>query len=154
MARIQRDNFHGGWRVTGLENDLYEAQKHARFRNDLNNISARTVNDLQNVPRDAVATSAAIIGGGIGVGIGMVRNRRFRYIMQAILHFPMAFIVLVPIPAALAATSLADQPTATDAMIVGHIGLALLVPFVGALIWTIAYILLRTRPKIRALSNY
>lgn len=39
MARIERDGFHGGHKVTGLEGDIAKARKNARFRQDVSRIS-------------------------------------------------------------------------------------------------------------------
>lgn len=153
MARIQRDNFHGGWNVTGLEHDLRKAEKNARFRNDMNQTGVRAVHEFQSIPQSAATTSAVVLGSGIGVGVGMVKSRRFRYIMQAIFHLPMAWILLWPVALYFTVIQFADQQL--DDQTVGQgAALALLIAFVGAIIWTTAYIVFRTRPKLRALRNY
>ena len=40
MARIQKDNFHGGQRVTGLERDIEQAAKNRQHNRDMSRTGA------------------------------------------------------------------------------------------------------------------
>jgi len=139
MARISRDNFHGGYRVTGLEHDIAKARANAQYEQDMSDIAGRVVNAPGDAFVGAVRTTGGIAAGGVGFGVRMVRDLRFRYIMQAVLHFPMAFIVVF----FLASTRMSQT-----------FGQGALVGLIVAVVWTAAYILLRTRPKLRRLNQY
>ncbi len=139
MARISRDNFHGGYRVTGLEHDIAKARANAQYEQDMSHIAGRVVNAPGDAFVGAVRTTGGIAAGGVGFGVRMVRDLRFRYIMQAVLHFPMAFIVVF----FLASTRMSQT-----------FGQGALVGLIVAVVWTAAYILLRTRPKLRRLNRY
>jgi len=151
MARIERDGFHGGHRVTGLEHDVREARQSAQYRQDMGRISSQ----LADAPGDALAgaarTTAGMALGGAAVGVGMVRSRRFRYLVQAVLHFPMAFAVVF------GAALLRGMPDLSamsgDDQIAQWIAGRLLVTLIGAAVWTALYVVLRTLPKLRALRG-
>lgn len=156
MARIERDNYNGGYRVTGLEHDIYKARQNRQFQQDMGRIG----DQLTSAPADAFVgaarTTAGIAAGGVAVGVGMVRNKRFRYIVQAIFHFPMAFLVVFFIAftrSAMRGTSGMADSEVVDAM-GGFLGDAAVLALVVGTVWTLAYILLRTRPKLRRLNNY
>ncbi|WP_431871525.1 hypothetical protein [Nocardiopsis eucommiae] len=139
MARISRDNFHGGYRVTGLEHDIARARANAQYEQDMSDIGGRVVNAPGDAFVGAVRTTGGIAAGGVGFGVRMVRDLRFRYIMQAVLHFPMAFIVVL----FLANTRMSLA-----------FGQGALVALAVAVVWTAVYIVLRTRPKLRRLNQY
>ena len=145
MAGFKRDNYNGGYRIIGLEHDINKARQNRQFQQDMGNIG----NDVMNAPADAfggaVRTTAGMVAGGAAIGVGMARNKRFRYIMQAVLHFPMALILVFTF----ALTWFASEAGEVTNMIMGRSTLIGLV--VGA-VWTAAYVMLRTRPKLRRLQ--
>jgi hypothetical protein len=157
MARISRDNFHGGYQITGLEDDIAKARANAQFNQDMN----PSAEDVMNAPGEAlvgaVRTTGRAAAGGVGFGVRMVRDRRFRYIMQAVLHFPMAFFVVFffavsRMPVGTDYSAMAhEEAQATTAQVFGH---SALIGLVVAVVWTAAYIVLRTRPKLRRLNQY
>lgn len=156
MARISRDNFHGGYRITGLEDDIAKARADAQFNADMRHIG----DQVMDAPRDAfvgaVRTTAGVAAGGVGFGVRMVRDRRFRYLMQAVLHFPMAFFVVFFL-------ALSRMPMGTDYSSMGGeearmatsqaFGQSALIGLIVAVLWTALYIVLRTRPKLRRLNQ-
>lgn len=157
MARISRDNFHGGYRVTGLEHDIAEARRNAQFEQDMSRISGQVVNAPGDALAGAARTTGGIAAGGIGVGVRMVRDRRFRYIMQAVLHFPMAFFVVFFFAATRKIASIEysamahEEAQAASAQALGH---GALIGLIVAVVWTAVYIVLRTRPKLHRLNQY
>jgi hypothetical protein len=157
MARISRDNFHGGYRITGLEHDIAQARKNAQFEEDMSRISGQFVNAPADAFVGAVRATGNIAAGGIGIGARMVRDLRFRYIMQAVLHFPMAFFVVFFLVFTSKATNIdysAIAPGETQSTMAQVFGQSALVGLIVAVVWTAAYIVLRTRPKLRRLNQY
>lgn len=156
MARIERDNYNGGYRVTGLEHDIAKARQNRQFQQDMSRIGDQVANAPGDALSGAARTTAGIAAGGVAVGVGMARNKRFRYIMQAILHFPMAFLVvffIAFIRAVMRGTSGMTDSEVVNAM-GGFLGDAAVLALVVGTVWTLAYILLRTRPKLRRLGDY
>ncbi|MEU3017194.1 MULTISPECIES: hypothetical protein [unclassified Nocardiopsis] len=145
MARISRDNFHGGYRVTGLEDDIARARANAQFEQDMSRIAGRVVDAPADAFVGAVRTTGGIAAGGVGVGVRMVRDRRFRYITQAVLHFPMAFFV---------AFCFVMAYGGEQASILQEFGRGVLIGLIVAVVWTAVYVVLRTRPKLRRLHQY
>ena len=157
MARIKKDNFHGGYRITGLENDIAQAVKNRQFQQDMGRIGNQLVDAPADAFTGAVRTTAGMVVGGAAIGVGMARNRRFRYIMQAILHFPMAFLVVFFFAFTKSALAL-DTSTMTNseagAANLAILGSAALIALIVGTLWTLAYVLLRTRPKLKRLRQY
>lgn len=156
MARIERDNYNGGYRVTGLEHDINKARQNRQFQQDMNRIGNQVTNAPADIFAGAARTTAGIATGGVVVGVGMARNKRFRYIMQAILHFPMAIFVVFFITFTNKATALtmASMPSAEyESASLEMLGSSFLIGLVGGSLWTLVYILLRTRPKLRRLNR-
>ena len=142
MARIRRNSFTGGYRVTGLEHDINKAVRDRQFQQDMNSIG----DQVTNIPADAfkgAVRDTAVIG---AIGIGMARNKRFRYIMQAILHFPMAFMVVI----GFVTGPILGFPSSGEY----DVGQVFLIGLIGSIIWTSAYIFFRTRPKLRRLRGH
>lgn len=137
MARIERDGFHGGHRVTGLEGDIAKARKNARFRQDVSRIGGDAADSVGDSFTGAAKTTAA--AGGL-FGLWLFRKPSRRYKAQAVLHFLFVWFVLdlLVYPAL--------PPGLRDA--VGTNG-----PFWVALAWTAAYVWLRTLPKLRRLRG-
>ena len=157
MARISRDNFHGGYRVTGLEDDIAKARANAQHDQEIH----RSMERLMDVPGEAlghaVRTTGGIAAGGTRFGVRMVRDRRYRYIMQAVLHFPMAFFVAFGF--AFSRTSVSVDYSAmaheeAQAASFQAFGQGALIGLIVAVVWTAVYIVLRTRPKLRRLNQY
>lgn len=156
MARISRDNFHGGYRITGLEEDIARARANAQFNRDMSEIAGRVEAAPAESFKYAVRTTGGIAAGGIGIGVRMVRDRRFRYIMQAVLHFPMAFFVVfffVSTRKAMSIDSTMGHEEAQAASLQAF-GQGALIGLIVAVVWTAVYIILRTRPKLRRLNQY
>ncbi|QVJ01371.1 hypothetical protein KGD82_25430 [Nocardiopsis eucommiae] len=157
MARISRDNFHGGYRITGLEHDIARARANAQYDQDMSDIGGRVVNAPVDAFVGAVRTTGGIAAGGVGFGVRMVRDLRFRYIMQAVLHFPMAFILVFFFASSRMSgnvdhSAMSDQEALTATS--QAFGQGALIGLVVAVVWTAAYIVLRTRPKLRRLNQY
>jgi len=146
MARISRDNFHGGYRITGLEDDIAKARANDQYNQDMSHIAGRMIDAPGDAFVGAVRTTGGIAAGGVGFGVRMVRDRRFRYIMQAVLHFPMAFLLAF----FFASTRL---PGNVDHSTLAF-GQGALIGLVVAVVWTAVYVVLRTRPKLRRLNQY
>lgn len=145
MARISRDNFHGGYQITGLEDDIARARANAQFEEDMGRITGR----MMNAPGESFVYAARTTGrmavGGVGIGVRMVRDLRFRYIMQAVLHFPMAFFMVL---------FFAMSYGGVEATSLQGFGQGVLIGLIGAVLWTAVYIILRTRPKLRRMHQY
>ena len=156
MARIEKDGFHGGYRVTGLEHDINKARQQRQFQQDMGRIGDQVTGAPADAFGGAVRTTAGIVAGGAAVGVGMARNKRFRYIMQAILHFPMAVAVVFFIAfMKVVALNPGSMPQSEyEAAFLRGTGNALLIALVVGALWTLAYVLLRTRPKLRRLNRY
>lgn len=157
MARIERDSYNGGYRVTGLERDINKARQNRQFQQDMGRIGDQLTSAPADAFAGAVRTTAGITAGGVAIGVGMARNRRFRYIMQAVLHFPMAFFVVFFFAfnksvLALDTSTMTDSEVASASM--STLGSAALTALVVGSLWTLAYVLLRTRPKLKRLRQY
>lgn len=151
MARIERDSFHGGYRVTGLEHDINKARQNRQFQQDMSRIGDQLTSAPADAFAGAVRTTAGITAGGVALGVGMARNRRFRYIMQAILHFPMAFVVVMMLAVGYVVPRTTISEGSDGFRVLGQVAL---VGLIGAVIWTAAYIFFRTRPKLKRLRGY
>lgn len=157
MARISRDNFHGGYRVTGLEDDIAKARANAQFNQDMSRIGEQVVKAPGEAFVGAARTTGSIAAGGIGVGVRMVRDRRFRYIVQAVLHFPMAFFVVFFFVSTGKFMSIDPSAMAYEEVQAASFqafGQGALIGLIVAVVWTAVYIVLRTRPKLRRLNQY
>ena len=96
----------------------------------------RRMAELPNqIAKDSVKAVAGTAVVGAAVGAGMFFNEKFKYFVQALLHFPMAFFVV-----GFASAVIDHGIDSTD---------LLRNALIGSLIWTALYIILRTIPKWR-----
>ena len=152
MARIQKDNFHGGQRVTGLERDIEQAAKNRQHNRDMSRIGG----NLADAPADAVFGAAKTVGLGALFGgffiYRLLRNPRSRYKLQAVGHLFVALFVsgwvlsIVFPPIASFFIDSTDQD-AWKAAQPAYYGITIII----AVVWTAAYVWLRTLPKLRRL---
>lgn len=92
--------------------------------------------------------------GTAALSVGMVRSRRFRYITQAVLHFPFACtIVFAAVFAALVQSAGPVNDNQAGGVVVKALGLGFLAALVGGSLWTFAYVKLRTQRKLRRLER-
>ena len=152
MARIERDGFHGGHKVTGLEGDIAKARKNARFRQDMSRISGDAADSVGDSFTGAARTT------GLGALLGgffiyrLLRNPRSRYKLQAVGHLFVALFVsgwvlsIVFPPIASFFIDSTDQD-AWKAAQPAYYGITIII----AVVWTAAYVWLRTLPKLRRL---
>ena len=135
MVNISPDRWNGGYKVTGVEAAIAEAQRNAKHKADMDRISQSFADMPGEIARGTVRDMATI---GL-VGIGMARNKKFRYTVQALIHLPIAFMVSI-----LAAIGI-NQGELSGA----GFGWAVL----ATVVWTGLYIALRTVPKWRKLNR-
>lgn len=111
--------------------------------------------EWHNVGKSGYLGAAGAAVAPIVLTAGMIRNRRFRYVAQAVLHFPFSFAVVFVAVFAAKGASLpqhADDQVMTNAM-VGNMALAFAVAALVSTVWSLAYIRLRTVPKMRRLRE-
>lgn len=142
MARFDRDRYHGGWKVSGLDRDIEKARRNQKFSRDMGDISSRATGSIAG---QAAKTTGGVLLGGAAVGLGMIANFRFRYLVQVVLHLIMAFVVVyvaAMIFGASETTGLSNEEFRQ------WVGSKVMVGVIGSAIWTAIYVIFRTIPKM------
>lgn len=147
MARIEYDMF-GKPYISGVEQDVADWEQHQQYVEDMATIGNNFNDDMANAVKSSVAGAAATVVGVGALSYGMVKNRAFRYKMQAFLHFPMAFVASF-LFILYAIMVISPEAEASDINFVA----ALIGALIGGIIWTGLYIHFRTKKKLRALRN-
>lgn len=152
MAWLRRDNYNGGYKVIGLDQDIEQARKNAQFNKDMSRISGNAADSLGDSFTGAARTT------GLGALLGgffiyrLLRNPRSRYKLQAVGHLFVALFVsgwvlsIVFPPIASFFIDSTDQD-AWKAAQPAYYGITIII----AVVWTAAYVWLRTLPKLRRL---
>ena len=137
MGRLRWSGWDGEYKYTPDAKEVERAQQRARFRQDMSRISGDAADSVGDSFTGAAKTTAA--AGGL-FGLWLFRKPSRRYKAQAVLHFFFVWFVLdlLVYPAL--------PPGVRDA--VGTNG-----AFWVALVWTAAYVWLRTLPKLRRLRG-
>lgn len=139
MTHTGPDNWNAGTGFVGYGHSLEDARRDLEWQQ----AKAKFSNDMSNAPADAVrgAVGDMVTIGlvGAGVGIGMAKNKKFRYGVQAFLHLPMAFVVALM-------TIFMLNPGEAE---LSFLWWAIVI----SIVWTGLYVALRTVPKWRRLNR-
>lgn len=145
VARVSRDL----WGTTHVDvtEEVKRARRDERFRSDMGRVSTNFDNDMAGAVGTGIIGAAAVGVGTVALGASVVKNRRFRYKLEAVLHFPFAvMVVFVTVAIIGGRVSDLDDETAVRLLLV-----ALVISVPVSIVWSIAYIRMRTLPKLRAL---
>lgn len=152
MAKVEKD-FFGTYHVDVTE-EVTKARRDERFRRDMSQVGSNLDSDMGKAARDGVAGAAALGVGAAAVGVGAATNLRFRYKLQAFLHFPFSFLVSFCVFINIALRLRGDGGTSTadgqSTMVLFLIYWAL--AGVTSILWSLLYINKRTKPKLARLE--
>lgn len=131
-----------------------EANKQAQFQRDMQGINQNFHDDLAGSVKSGLATTA-VLGATAGVvSVAAAKNQRFRFKLQAVLHFPFAilasYVVFMLIGVGIvSATSRDISDDMFTVMLLASFALAIPV----GIAWSVVYIRMRTLPKLRRLDQ-
>lgn len=145
MAKVSRDL----WGTTHVDvtEEVKQARRDERYRADMGQVSRNFDNDMAGAVGGGIVGAAAVGVGSVAVGAAVVKNRRFRYKVEAFLHFPFAIMVVFVAFVITIGRFMGDSDEATVRMLLTATAIAVPV----GIVWSIVYIRMRTIPKLRAL---
>lgn len=135
-----------------LKHAVINAQKQLEYEHAMAQAGQRLGDIPGQVARDAVVNTAGVTVGTVAVTAGMIASRKFRYVVQVILHFPMSFAVLF-VTSTLVLWKTVYKEYSDGSKLEEFILTGFIIAFIGAIIWTTAYVSLRTRVKWRKLKG-
>jgi predicted ferric reductase len=134
-----------------VTDEVRQVRRDEKFREDMGRIGQNFDNDMAAGMRNGVVGTAALGVGAVAVGVAATKNLRFRYKLQAFLHFPFAlivsFVVLNTITVMVGQVFGVSEEAGVTAVFV-CMGLAVPV----SIVWSIICIQKRTKPKLRRLG--
>lgn len=138
-----------------LKHALHDFEREQRFQRGMRQTHDKFQEGMGDAVRGGVRDTALLAAGTAVVGYAAAKNLRFRYWLQAILHFPFAiavsYVVFMLIGVGLTYATAGENVSDDSAMNMLLIAFGLAVP-VG-IVWSIVYIRLRTLPKLRRLEG-
>lgn len=157
MAEYKKDLWGKGY--LDVTDEVRQVRRDEKLREDMGRIGRNFDNDMAAGMRNGVVGTAALGAGAVAVGVAATKNLRFRYKLQAFLHFPFAFIVsgLIFVNVAIRLVSepegySTEARSAYDERLAAAMLISLAISALVSIIWSIIYIQKRTKPKLRRLG--
>lgn len=133
-----------------VTDEARQVRRDEKFREDMGRIGQNFDNDMATGMRNGVVGTAALGAGAVAVGIAATKNLRFRYKLQAFLHFPFALIVSFVVLNTVTVMGRVFGVSEEDGVTAVFVCMGLAVPV--SIVWSIIYIQKRTKPKLRRLG--
>lgn len=157
MAKYEKDFWGNGH--LDVTDEVRHARRDEKFREDMGRIGQSFDSDMAAGVRNGVVGTAALGAGSVAVGVAAKENLRFRYKLQAFLHFLFAFIVsgIVCVNVGMRFVSepegySVEAQAAYDERLASAMLIGLAISAVVSIVWTIIYVQKRTKPKLRSLG--
>jgi hypothetical protein len=155
MAR-EWTGWFGDRHIELSQDDMDTINRNRQFTQDMNNVGANVQSEMGGALASGVAGTAALVVGTGALTYGAIKSKRIRYVVQAVLHLPMSWMIAwgVCLLASMGPMGLlsGDVSGISDEQMVTWIVVCWALASVISIVWTAIYVKVRTLTKWRALA--